>query len=111
MNPKTIQKCSLRAESCGTPLSNRLSRIYIFTGSSEKTLLGWLIPTGFLSCVSPIKAKRDGRPYIFTVYETFETFYILLKRELRTKRFKLSYARSITFIKCFIFASLSNKYE
>ena len=51
-----------------------------------------------------MEAKTDGRPYFFTVYETFETFYILLKRDLRTKRFKLSYARSITFIKYFIFA-------
>ena len=72
--------------------------------------VGWF-STGFLSCVSPIKAKTDDRPCIFTVYETFKTFYILLKRELRTKRFRLSYARSITFIKYFIFASLSNKYE
>ena len=37
------KKCSFGAKSYGTPLSNRPSRIYIFTGFSEKTLLGWLI--------------------------------------------------------------------
>ena len=37
------KKCSFVAKSYGTPLSNRPSRIYIFTGFSEKTLLGWLI--------------------------------------------------------------------
>ena len=37
------KKCSFGAKSYRTPLSNRPSRIYIFTGFSEKTLLGWLI--------------------------------------------------------------------
>ena len=63
-----------------TPLCNRPSEIYIFTGFSEKTSLGWFIFywVFLLSCVLPIKAQRGGRPYIFTGMKILNTFYILL---------------------------------
>ena len=51
-----------------TPLCNRSSGIYILTGLSETTSPVWFIfHWGFFcSCVSPVKANRGGRPYIFT---------------------------------------------
>ena len=63
-----------------TPLCNRPSEIYIFTGFSEKTSLGWLIFQWvfLLSCVLLIKTERGGRPYIFTGMKILNTFYILL---------------------------------
>ena len=63
-----------------TPLCNRPSEIYIFTGFSEKTSLGWFIFywVFLLSCVLPIKAQRGGRPYIFTGMKILNTFYVLL---------------------------------
>ena len=56
------------------------SGINIFTGFPEKMSPGWLIFHYFYfgSCVSPIKAKRDGRPYIFTAIKPLQTFYISL---------------------------------
>ena len=44
----------------------------------------------FLSCVSPIKTKRAGRPNIFTDMKPLKTFYIhCIALARRIKRFTL----------------------
>ena len=49
--------------------------------------LGWFIFhwVFLLSCILPIKAERDGRPYIFTSIKAWNTFYFAVAR--RTKLF------------------------
>ena len=72
-----------------TPLCNRPSGIFIFSGFSEKKSLGWFIFhwVFHLSCVFPIKAGRGGRPYMFTGMKTLNTLY---------KQFTVFYARLTT---------------
>ena len=67
-----------------TPICNRPGGFYIFTGFSEKVSPEWLIFRWlfFLSWLSPIKAKRGGRPYISTCMKPLKASYIFLKREL-----------------------------
>ena len=49
-----------------------------------------LFSTGFfLSCVTPKRARRGGNSYNFISMKPLETFYILLWRSRRTKRFRL----------------------
>ena len=82
-----------------TPLCNRPSGIYIFSGFSEKKSLGWFIFhwVFHLSCVFHIKAGRGGRPYIFTGMKTLNTLY---------KRFTLFYARLTTCTLPILFLSM-----
>ena len=75
----TIAK-NAKWRTCETPLCNRPSGIYILTGFSKKTSLGWLIfQWVFLTWVLPIK------PHLYR-YENWR----------RTKRFTLFYASLIT---------------
>ena len=49
-----------------------------------------LFSTGFfLSCVTPKRARRGGNSYNFISMKPLKTFYILLWRSRRTKRFRL----------------------
>ena len=52
-------------------------------------------PLGFfLSCVSPIKAKRGGRPNIFTGMKPLKTFYThCFAQARRIKSFTLFFMR------------------
>ena len=87
--------------------------IYL-TGSWRKCHRVGLFSTVFflLSCVSPIKAERGGRPYIFTAIKPFKTFFILLltsRLARRTNITDLYFYASPSPVPCDFFVNDNNK--
>ena len=60
------------------------------------------------NCELPIKAEREGGPYIFTVIKTKKTFYFAVARLIG--RFTLFYARLISCILHILFLLMVKKF-